>query len=182
MPTWKRILLKSLGLGLGIGIGLGVAFGFYIWHASQPVPQKPWDSKAITATFLTAGTAGDNSLVFSYILENHTNQDYRVKTLDLHLSAVLGERRTLTSEDVKFVEDAIFLPAEDHAQIDIVLPSYRYAGVKQPPDTAPADEHKQYHAAVKKYVDVYLPRLDKFAVSDDANRYRINFPNGWHTP
>ena len=98
---------------------------------------------------------------------------------------MLREQSTLTGSgngDVKFDEDAVFLPAKDHAQVEIVLPSYRYAGVKQPADTAPAEEHKKYHAAVKKYVDENLPRLNGFAAFDEAKRYRINFPNGWHTP
>jgi hypothetical protein len=181
MPTWKRILLKSFGVGVGIGIGLGVVVGFYIWHSSRPVPQKV-GFKGDNGDLPHSRHKRDDSLGFSYILENHTNQDYRMKTLDLHLSAVLGERGTLTSDDVKFVEDAIFLPAKDHAQVGIVLPSYRYAGVKQPPDTAPGDEHKKYHDAVKKYVDEKLPRLDGFAAFDDASRYRINFLNRWHTP
>ena len=81
MPTWKRILLKSLGVGVGIGIGLALAVGVYAWYSSRPVAQKPWDSKAISATFLTADITGDdNHFTFRYILENHTNQDYRVKT------------------------------------------------------------------------------------------------------
>jgi hypothetical protein len=185
MPTWKRILFKSLGVGVGIGIGLGLAVGSYIWYSSRPQPQKPWDSKALTATFLTADTTGDDShFRFSYILENHTNRDYRVNTSDLYLSAVLQEQSTLTGSgkgDVKLEQDSIFLPAKDHAQISIVLPSYRYAGLQQPADTASAEEHKKYHDAVKKYVDEKLPRLDGFAAFDDANRYRINFPRGWHT-
>ena len=79
-------------------------------------------------------------------------------------------------------EDTIFLPAKDHAQVEIELPSYRFPGEKQPKDAATAEEFKKYHDAVKKYVDDNLPRLSGFAAFDQANRYRINFPNGWHTP
>lgn len=183
MPAWKRILLKSIGMGIGVGVGLAPAVGLYAWYSSRPVPPKPWDSKAITATFVTADTTGDDShLRFRYILENHTNQDYRVRTSDLYLSAVLQEQSTLTGSGngaVKFDEDAIFLPTNDHEQVEIELPSYGYAGVKRPANTASDEEYEKYRDAVKKYVNENLPRLNGFAAFDEANRYRINFPNGW---
>jgi len=79
--TWKQVVLKSVGLGIGIGLGLAICVGVYAWYASRPVPQKPWDSSAVTASFLLADTAReDNHLRFLYILENHTEMDYRVKT------------------------------------------------------------------------------------------------------
>jgi hypothetical protein len=186
MDAWKRILLKSLGIGIGIGIGLALAVGFYLWYSSRPVPPKPWDAAAITANFLNAGTTGDdNHFRFSYSLENRTDRDYRVKTSDLMVSAVLQEKSTLTGSgngEVKFVEDMIFLPAKDHAQVQIDLPSYWLPGGKQPKDTDSKEEKKKYHDAVNKYLDDNLPRLSGFAAFDDTNRYRINFPNGWHTP
>ena len=183
MPTWKRILLKSLGIGIGIGIGLALAVGFYLWYSSRPIPPKPWDSAAITANFLSADTTGDDKHVrFRYILENHTERDYRAKTSDLMLSAVLHEKGSLTgagSGEVKFEEDTIFLPAKDHAAVEIELLGYAYPGGSHPKGN---DELDKYHDAVKKYVDEHLPRLNGFAAFDDTNRYRINFPNGWHTP
>lgn len=183
MPTWKRILLKSIGVGIGIGIGLAIAVGFYVWYSSRPVPAKPWDAAAITATFLNADTTGDNNHCrFRYILENHTDKDYRTKTADLTLSGVLSEKSSLTGAgtgEVKFEEDTIFLPAKDHAEVEIELPDYTFPGGSRPNDN---DGMTKYRAAVEKYVDEHLPRLHGFAAFDDANRYRINFPNGWHTP
>jgi hypothetical protein len=186
MAPWKQILLKSIGVGLGMGIGLSVAAGFYVWYSSRPVPPKPWDSAAITANFRSADTAGENNhFRFRYILENHTERDYRAKTSGLFLSAVLREKNTLTGSgkgDVKFAQDTIFLPAKDHAEVVIELPTYSFTGQKQPKDTDSAEEHKRYRDAVKKYVDDNLPGLSGFAAFDETNKYRINFPNGWHNP
>lgn len=183
MATWKQIVLKSLGMGIGIGIGLALAGGFYVWNSSRPVPPKPWDAAAITATFLYADTTGDdNHCRFRYILANHTDRDYRTKTADLTLSAVLHEESSLTGAgtgDVKFQEDTIFLPAKDHAEVEIELPGYTFPGGSHPNDN---DGMEKYRTAVQKYVDEHLPRLNGFAAFDDANRYRINFPQGWHTP
>ncbi len=109
METWKRILVKSLGIGVGIGVGLATSVGFYAWYASRPVAQKPWDASAITANFLSADTAGeDNHLRFLYILENHTGRDYRVRTSELLLSAVVQEKDGLTGRGhAKFQDDDI---------------------------------------------------------------------------
>ena len=133
---WKQILLKFLGIGLGIGLGLALSVAFYVWYSSRPVPQKAWDANAITANFLSADTTGDDNQVrFRYILENHTDRDYRVKTSDLTLSAVLHEKGSLTgagSGEVKFQEDTIFLPAKDHAEVEIELIGYAFPGNSHP--------------------------------------------------
>lgn len=73
MASWKQIVLKAFGVGVGIGVGIAVSVGLYAWYASRPVPQKPWDTNAITASFLLVDSIGDdNHLRFVYILENHT--------------------------------------------------------------------------------------------------------------
>jgi hypothetical protein len=181
MAPWKQILLKSLGVGVGIGVGLAISVGLYAWYVSRPMPEKPWDANAITATFRMADTAGkDNHLRFDYILENHTEQDYRIKTSELLLSAVVQDKDTLAGGgDVKFQDDSVFLPAKQHAEVEIELLDYYFSGETRPNDTP--EERKKYKEGVEKYVNDRLPRLNGFAAFDDAKRYRINFPNGWHS-
>lgn len=181
MATWKRILLKALGAGVGIGLAIAISVAVYVWYLSRPVPQKPWDARAITASFLSADTAGeDNHLRFLYILENHTERDYRVRTSELLLSAVVQEKDSLTGGGhAKFQDDSIFLPPKQHVEVEIELPDYHFPGERHPND-AP-EERKRYRQAVKKYVSDNLPRLNGIAAFDDANRYRINFPNGWQS-
>jgi hypothetical protein len=185
MPAWKRILLKSTGVGLGIGFGWALAFGLYVWYSSRPVQPKPWNSAAITANFLYADAGGDNNhLRFSYIMENHSERDYRVRTSDLVLSAVRKAQSSLTGAgngEVKLQEDTIFLPAKDRTEVHVLLPEYVFPGERPPRAVDSAEAWKSYHDAVKKYIDEKLPELNGFAAFDDANRYRINFPNGWHT-
>jgi hypothetical protein len=174
----KRILLKSLGVGVGIGLGIAIADGSYAWYTSRPLPQKPWDANAITATFDSADIAKDNRLRIVYILENHTEWDYRVRSSELLLSAVIQEKNSLSGAGhLKFQDDDLFLPTKQHAIVVIELPDYRFPGEKKPSDTP--DERKKYREAVRKYVNDDMPRLNEFAAFDDANRYRINFPSGW---
>ena len=113
-------------------------------------------------------------------MENHTERDYRVSTSALLLSGTAKEKDTLVGgADVKFQDDSLFVPAKQHAEVDIELLEY-YFPAETNPNNSP-EEHKKYDEAVKKYVNDSLPRLNGFAAFDDANRYRINFPNGWHS-
>jgi hypothetical protein len=83
--------------------------------------------------------------------------------------------------EVKFEEDMIFLPVMDRTEVHILLPDYVFPGEKPPSVADSAEAWRKYHDAVKKYVDEKLPELNGFATFDDINRYRINFPNEWHT-
>jgi hypothetical protein len=179
MASWKQIVLKAFGVGVGIGVGIAVSVGLYAWYASRPVPQKPWDTNAITASFLLVDSIGDdNHLRFVYILENHTNQDYRVNTALLLLSIVVRTQDSLLGgKHVNFADEEMFLPAKQHAEVKIELTAYHYTGDKPKSDNA--DDRRKYHEAVKKYVNDTITQLNGFAAFDDVNRYRINFPNGW---
>lgn len=181
MAQWKQILLKFFGVGFGIGVGFAVCVGIYGWYSSRPVPQQPWNAKAITATFELADTRGeDHHLRFRYFLENHTETDYKIEdTRILHVDAVVGEKDGLAGEGmVKFEDQNIFLPAKQRVLVNIELPGYRYPGSDAVlHDTA--DERKKYRDAVKEYVNKELPKLNGFAAFDEIERYQINFPNGW---
>lgn len=180
MAPWKSILLKSLGVGVGIGIGISLCVGTFAWYSSRPQPQKPWDANAITATFEHVDTGGDNHhLRFLYSLENHTDADYRTDTSILQVSAVVGEKGNLTgSGQVKFEDQNIFLPTKQRVLVELEMPTYRYPGNDVLASDTP-DERKKYRDAVKKYAKDDLPRLYGFAMFDEINRYRINFPSSW---
>jgi hypothetical protein len=182
MAPWKQILLKSVGVGVGVGVGLAICVAFYAWYVSRPVPQKPWDTNAITAIFDSADTKGqDHHLRFLYILENHTDSDYKIRTSELLVSAVVQEHDSLAgSGQVKFEDESVFLPTKQHVVVALDLPDYHYPGSDVLSRDTP-EERKKYRNAVKKYVNDDLPRLNGFAAFDEGNRYRINFPNGWHS-
>ncbi len=99
-------------------------------------------------------------------------------TSDLLVSAVVQEKDSLTGTGhVTFDEDKIFLPSRQHVVVVLNLPTYHFPGQRASNDTA--EERKKYRDSVNKYVNEEMPRLSGFAAFDDANRYRINFPNGW---
>ena len=99
---------------------------------------------AITAMFLFADTAGDdNHCRFRYILENHTDRDYRIQTSALTLSAVRTEKSSLAAAgtgEVKFAEEMIFLPAKDHAEVEIEIP-YSFPSGSRPSDSEGLDKY-----------------------------------------
>lgn len=179
MQTWKQILLKAFGLGLGIGLGFGVFLAAYLWYVSRPVPEAPWNSNAITASFRMVDTEGDDQhLVFSYILENSSGRDYRVKAAGLSVAGVIKEKNSLSGFGyVKVQQDAIFIPAGQRAVLSLALPDYKYTERPNPDDD---EELSKYREALRIYVDKELSGLNGFAAYEDANRFQINFPNGWH--
>jgi hypothetical protein len=180
MAPWKSVFLKSLGAGVGIGIGLAICIGAFAWYSSRPEPEKPWDSKAITASFDQVDTVGeDRHLRFLFALENHTDRDYKTPTSILQVSAVVDEQGNLTAGgQVKFEEDNIFIPGRQRMLVHLEMPNYKFPGT----DALAGDtreERKTYRDAVKKYVKDDLPRLYGFAAFDEVSRYRLNFPSGW---
>jgi hypothetical protein len=161
-------------------VGLAISVAFYAWYSSRPKPQKPWDANAITATFESADTSGeDHHLRFLYSLENHTDRDYKIETAILQVSAVVGQKDSLSGAgQVKFQDESVFLPAKQRVLVNLEMPSYHYPGSDVLLRDTP-EERKKYRDAVKKYVNDELPRLNGFAAFDEISRYRINFPNGW---
>jgi hypothetical protein len=181
MALWKQILLKSLGVGIGIGAGFAICVASYAWYSSRPKPPKPWDAGAITATFEHADTVGGNHhLRFLYSMESHTDFDYKSDTANLRVAAIIGEGNNLFggTEDVKFEDESVFLPAKQRVLVSLELPTYTYPGSDVLVHDTP-EERKKYRDAVKKYLNDDLPRLNGFAAYDEINRYRIDFPSGW---
>src|SRR5579885_1176574 len=93
MKGWQNILLKSAGFGGGFALIVISAIGVWSWYKNRPPKQKPWDAKAIVATFdyadkESADPSGEtapkfDSIVAYYTLENTTDTDYHMPTTDL---------------------------------------------------------------------------------------------------
>ena len=82
MELWKKILLRSAGFGAGFAIIASVVLGTMLWWSSRPPKQKPWNDKAIVASYESLDTEGDaNTFRFTYTLENKTDIDYRVEMI-----------------------------------------------------------------------------------------------------
>jgi hypothetical protein len=189
MPSWKRLLLTGAGFGAGFAIFTTAIIGGWIWYDSRPHAPKPWNGKAIIATFdypdtesgpQDKGGFSPDQLVFYYTLENTTDFDYRMPSRDqLQLSGKLKEERSLTTNDQLLTLDdhPIFLPAKQRMRIGIHL---QY-GVKK--DFGPKDskeDRQKRRKAIADYMGTEVNNLDGFVVFDTENRYRIDFPNGWN--
>lgn len=86
MANWKRFLLIGAGFGAGVATISALILGGWMWYRSRPAKPKPWDTRAIVATFdypaTETGQFTDDpkaeSIVVYYTLENETDTDYRM--------------------------------------------------------------------------------------------------------
>ena len=175
MASWKRLLVFGAGAGTGFAVTLAVIVGALLWRESRPKPPKPWDTKAITASFGSIGTEGEkNTLVFHYKLENSTDFDYR----SFDGAGVLMAARLEREQSLKLsggaisVDYPVFVPAHQRVLLALHLPDYSYTEPLPPPGA-------ERRAKLAAYVAKEVPNLDGFVLFDEANRYQINFPKGW---
>lgn len=137
---WKKLLLRAAGFGAGFAVALVAVLGVWLWLSSRP---KPWNKNAIKAGFDRVTAEGpDQHLEFFYILENTTNNDYRVAeaALDefeqyrrdkgrggsISVAAVRAETHSLAgfeSDSIK-LDRPIFVPAKHKTQIKLTLLGY----------------------------------------------------------
>jgi len=73
-------------------------------------------------------------------------------------------------------EYPVFVPAKNRVWISLIIP-YPYP-VKEK-DKPNLEERKQFTTEVAKYLTNEMGNLDGFVLFDTANRYEIDFPNGW---
>jgi hypothetical protein len=106
MDNWKRIAIRAAGFGTGFAIAAAVIVGAVVWGSSRPPKPKPWNTKAITATYDTLDTEGDaNTFEFIYTLENNTDYDYRAEDEnEIHLAATLRKSRSLSFDKGKILK------------------------------------------------------------------------------
>lgn len=180
MPTWKRILLRSVGFGAGFAVVLSIAVGVWTWYRGRPKPPKPWNEHAITAEYDSVTTRGDENYVsFQYVLQNNTDSDYRLTSMTgIDLAATLASTRSFSQ--FGGLSDAftfpIFVPAKSRTRITITIP---YAYNVKPKSTATHEERLQYDSDVERFVKTEFPNLDGLVLFDSSNHYKIDFPSGW---
>jgi len=178
---WKRLLVFGVGAGAGFALALVAVVGMVLWYESRPTPPKPWNTKAIVASFDRLDTEGQKStIVLYYVLENTTNVDYRVDAKDnLRLMARLARQRSLSASDNVFerFDSPIFIPAKQRLRyavhIDYAYPS---GGTRR---GASAEELQEYRKGLSEWVNREMSNLDGFVLFDEGNRYQTNFPKGW---
>ncbi|OFW24780.1 MAG: hypothetical protein A3H27_11485 [Acidobacteria bacterium RIFCSPLOWO2_02_FULL_59_13] len=187
LPVWKRLLLLSAGASAGFALTMAVIIGSFLWYYSRPKPPKPWNTKAIKATFskitpkeyFDAECNERYDLVLDYILENVTDWDYSLADA----SDILWMRKLPT-------QDAMQPEYEYKSPFQIDIPARQRVLVRvQPPLTIDEairrmrSEPTCQAIARKSKIDISAGLIPGdfagFVLFDKPNRYQINFPKGW---
>ncbi len=148
--------------------------GLWIWQSSRPKAQEPWNNKAIKATFtdLSMVTDADKFYFdFRYSLENTTEKDY---TVPADAKLMLRVAKDMSFRDIPEMtwEQGSFIPSRQKVNIKVRLPfplsDFNISQKK-------LDDLKE----MTQFADRRLAEMDGFALFDSADRYRVDFPNGW---
>jgi hypothetical protein len=172
---WKRWLVFGAGAGAAFAVTLAVIVGGFLWRESRPKPPKPWDTKAITASFGSIDTEGEkNILVFYYTLENSADSDYRSPDgAGVSIAGRLKREQSLSiARGAISLDYPVFVPAHQRVLFALHLSGYPCTEPLPPPGA-------ERRADLSAYVAKEMPNLDGFVLFDEANRYQINFPKGW---
>jgi hypothetical protein len=167
------VFLRSAGWGAGFALTLSVVVGIFVWYSGRPKTEKPWNSDAIKATWTDLGVGVQEDkcdFKFRYSLENRTDRDYTVPSTAKVMMRLARDMSYKDAPDMTW--DAGFIPAHQKLNIEIRVP-FSYSDYNF--SKAEADDV----AILSRFADRRLSQLDGFALFDSANRFRIDFPNGW---
>jgi hypothetical protein len=160
---------------------LGVIFAMVsvaaAWSINESVARRtaPWDSDAISATYMGAQlretSASDAVLFLAYELQNNTNKDYRLSDGPGYvvMSRVKPDG-SLSSQEPVQLSYATFLPAHQRARIALEI---------QRPFRWPADNDPLLSKELTDFVTQKLSDVDGFVLFDQADRCEIDLPSGW---
>lgn len=178
---WKKWFWRSAGFGFGITTALALSIGVWIWYSSRPKPPKPWNTKAIVATYYRAIEIEDRKLRFEYVLENTTDADFRIEEYEKpSLAARLEDPDSLTgfgSENFK-IRLPVYVPTKQKSIVYIEMPDYGFKGGPLSSSATP-EEKKTQRLAVATHITENMSNLNGFVLFDESARYEIDFPKGW---
>ena len=178
---WKRLALMSAAAGAGAVLAAALLAGGILWLSSRPERPKPWNSKAIIATFDYPDTEGiPKTVVLDYTLENKSDLDYRMPKKDqLKINGLLKRENSLIAEGgaISIDEDENFLPAKHRRTFRIHLDFPVDAGLGPEPQTK--EDYRRRQRIIANVLKEKLPNLNGFVIFDTMQRYEIVFPNGW---
>jgi hypothetical protein len=136
---------------------------------------KPWNSSAITATYVGAQLReldpGKATVFLAYEVQNHTDSDYQLA--DGPRALVMSRLRTdgsLSSQEQVRLSYPTFLPARQRARIALEIPSaFNW----------PADNDPAFQDRLRDLVNQKLAEVQAFVLFDQADRFEIEFLSGW---
>jgi hypothetical protein len=155
-----------------LALGLTAAILYVRRSGSTP---KPWNSSAITATYVGAQLreldSGNATVYLAYEVQNHTDSDYQLA--DGPRALVMSRLRTdssLSSQEQVRLSYPTFLPARQRARIALEIPSaFNW----------PADNDPAFQDRLRDLVNQKLTEVQAFVLFDQADRFEIEFPSGW---
>src|ERR1019366_6742173 len=178
MQLWQKILLRATGFGGGFAIAAAIIIRIAVWYSSRPAKPKPWNTKAITATY-DGLSVTNGSLSVWYALENNTDEDFRILSDEgVHLGAGLKEPKALSFTDKEHTttDYPIYVPARRSVRFAL---NVVYLKPEMGAEGATEDEKSDYRTKLAQFAVTSLPNVDYFVLMDDHNRDEIDLPTGW---
>lgn len=178
---WKRLIVIGASFGVAFALALSAIVAATLWYSSRPKRPKPWNSKAIIATFDYPGVEGDTNpktIVLYYTLENTMEADYRMPKKDqLEINGRLRRENSLSGGSLFSIdEDENFLPPKQRRMFALHLGYPMKAELG--PEQTKGDQRRQWQV-IANFMKKEMPNLNGFVTFDTVNRYQIELPNGW---
>ena len=136
---------------------------------------KPWNPSAITASYVGAQLRqldSDNAALYlAFEVQNHTDSDYQLA--DGPGALVMSRLRadgSLSSQQQVRLSYPTFLPARQRARVALEIPA---------PFGWPEDGDPSFQDKLRDFVNQKLADVQAFVLFDQADRFDIEFPNGW---
>lgn len=146
-----------------------------LYFRSSGTSPKPWNSSAITASYvgvqLRQLDSGNAALYLAYEVQNHTDSDYRLA--DGPEALVMTRLRadgSLSSQQQVRLSYPTFLPARQRARVALEI---------QSPLGWPAENDPAFQDRLRDFVNQRLVDAQSFVLFDQADRFQIEFPSGW---
>ena|SRR5258708_33335875 len=186
----KILVLRAAGFGGGFAVVMAAIVAGWVWYQGRPAKPKPWDPKAIVATFDYPDTESGEpeepngfrpeTIILYYTLENTTGIDYYLPPREqLEVDGRLQREKSLSrsSNLVTLDKEQVFIPAKQRKRFGLHLhyPVTENFG----PDPKTKEEYRKKWKLIADYMKKEFSNLDGLVVFDSTNRYQINLPNGW---
>lgn len=186
MPSWRRLVFLGAGWGVGLAVTLAVMVGAFVWYKAWRL--KQWDATAIKVSLdkITPITTHDEKcnpsidLVFTYIMENATDLDYRLDdtTNVTWMRRVSGDALEPEQHYKRPRHDALrsrplIIPARQRVRVEVSEMGWEWLGreVDCPAERASTADRSAQVSVRLREID-----LNGFVLFDNAMRYQINFP------
>ena len=160
-------------LGFSVALALSAIIFFYL-HITTAAP-KPWNTTAITASYVGAQLrqvdSGNASLYLAYEVQNHTDSDYRLADgpAALVMTRLRADGSLSSQQQVRFSYPT-FLPARQRARVALEIRS---------PFGWPVENDPAFQDKLRNFVNQRLEDAQAFVLFDQADRFEIEFPSGW---